>query len=113
MLFFPVTCSWTACSNVIDIQKDWNTALMSDALAREPWKSGKWMNMRLVFYHMMGVLLCLLTGYSCESNLTFVAFNLLNIFLSLTFICVYSNCEVWGSDRNDFEDSGLLDCDTL
>lgn len=37
---------WTACSDVIDIQKDWNIALMSDALAREPWRSGKWMKMR-------------------------------------------------------------------
>jgi hypothetical protein len=59
-----LTCSWTACSNVIDIQKDWNMTLMSDALAREPWRSGKWMKMRLVFYQMVGVVLCHLARYS-------------------------------------------------
>jgi hypothetical protein len=61
---FFLTCSWTACSDVIDIQKDWNMALMSDALAREPWRSGKWMKMRLVFYQIVGVVLCHLAGYS-------------------------------------------------
>lgn len=37
---------WTACSDVIDIQRDWSTALICDALAREPWRNGKWMKMR-------------------------------------------------------------------
>jgi hypothetical protein len=64
MFFFSVTFSWTACSNVIDIQKDWSTALMSGALAREPWRNGKWMNMRLVVFQMAGVMLCHLGYYS-------------------------------------------------
>ncbi|XP_023716266.1 prodigiosin synthesizing transferase PigC isoform X3 [Cryptotermes secundus] len=37
---------WTCCSDVIDIQRDWSTALISDALAREPWRNGNWMKMR-------------------------------------------------------------------
>ena len=96
--FFSLTCSWTACSNVIDIQKDWNMALISDALAREPWRSGKWMKMRLVFCQIVGVVLCHFAGYSSslyfDSSLPFAAFHLLNIFLSLNFICVYSICKV-------------------
>jgi len=116
-LNFSLTCSWTACSDVIDIQKDWNIALMSDALAREPWRSGKWMKMRLVFYQIVGVVLCHLAGYGSslysDSSLLFSDFHLLNIFLSLTFICAYSSCKVSGSDGSDFEDYGLLDCDTM
>ena len=95
--FFSLTCSWTACSNVIDIQKDWNMALMSDALAREPWRSGKWMKMRLVLYQIVGFVLCHLAGYSSssysDSSLPFSACHLLNTFLSLTFICAYSSCK--------------------
>jgi len=59
-------------------------ALMSDALAREPWRSGKWMKMRLVFYQMVGVVLCHLAGYSSslisDSSFPFAAFHLMNIF---------------------------------
>jgi hypothetical protein len=87
---FFLTCSWTACSNVIDIQKEWNMTLMTDALAREPWRSGKWMKMRLVFYQMVGVMLCHLAGYSSsliyDLNLPFAAFHLMNIFCHWLYI---------------------------
>lgn len=55
-----MTCRWTACSDVIDIQRDWSTELMCNALAREPWRNGKWMKMRLVSFRMAGIILSLL-----------------------------------------------------
>jgi hypothetical protein len=72
-------------------------ALMTDALAREPWRSGKWIKMRLGFYQMVDVVLCHLTGYSyfliSDSNLPFSAFHLVNIFV-INFMYAYSICEV-------------------
>ncbi|PSN52100.1 hypothetical protein C0J52_04339 [Blattella germanica] len=33
-------------SDIVDIQRDWNTNLKCDAIAREPWRSTTWMEMR-------------------------------------------------------------------
>jgi len=50
------------------------------------------------FYQIVGVVHCHFAGYSSslysDSNLLFAAIHLLNIFLSLTFICAYSSCKV-------------------
>ncbi|KAJ9588291.1 hypothetical protein L9F63_018343, partial [Diploptera punctata] len=37
---------WTACSDVVDVQKHWNTSLKCDAMAREPWRDAAWIRMR-------------------------------------------------------------------
>ncbi|XP_067001276.2 rifampicin phosphotransferase [Anabrus simplex] len=36
---------WRTCSNPVHFQKDWNQSLVSEAIAREPWRDGEWLNM--------------------------------------------------------------------
>ncbi|KAF4524984.1 hypothetical protein B566_EDAN011912 [Ephemera danica] len=33
---------WTSCSDPCDVRESWSTNLLSQALAREPWRSGNW-----------------------------------------------------------------------
>jgi hypothetical protein len=62
---------------------------MSDALAREPWRSGKWMKMRLVFFEMAYVMLCHFGDYSSclysDSSLPFFCLSYSEYFFVIGF----------------------------
>lgn len=85
LIFFSLTCSWTACSNVIDIQRDWNRALISDALAREPWRSGKWIKMRLVSIKLW--VLCIVISQVIVPLYILIPIYYLLLFIFWIFFC--------------------------